>query len=134
MKCHISPLLGSLESLGKIKKIFCCFLLPQTRAMQSSSGLVSLLEERNVPKNWCHTSAALVLYPRPGLHKIRYPGKGVTSQSQIWQPLQGWAKGPASLTTASQHKNHKPASLTTASQPAQEQPTKLTKIKTQIIK
>ena len=99
------------------------FLLPQPRAMQSS--LVSLLEERNVPKNWCHTSAALVLYPRPGLHKIRYPGIGVTSQSQIWQPLPGWAKGPgsqiklpASLTTASQHKNHKPASLTTASQPA----------------
>jgi hypothetical protein len=32
----------------------------------------------------------------PGLHKVRYPGNGVTSQSKIWQPNPSWAKGPAS--------------------------------------
>ena len=31
-----------------------------------------------------------------GLEKVWYPGILVTSQFQIWQPIFGWAEGPAS--------------------------------------
>ena len=27
-----------------------------------------------------------------GLHKVRYPGNGVTSQTHIWQPIPEWAE------------------------------------------
>ena len=33
---------------------------------------------------------------KTGLEKILYPGILVTSQFQIWQPILGWAEGPAS--------------------------------------
>ena len=71
----------------------------------------------------------------PGLHKVRYPGNGVTSQTLIWQPNPEWAFGSASqilqtvslmtvtLPNNSQLAQQHPVSLSSASQPKNSQPT-----------
>ena len=41
---------------------------------------------------FCHSGGTA----QAGLHKVRYPGNGVTSQTQIWQPISSWAKVCAS--------------------------------------
>jgi hypothetical protein len=99
--------------------------VPEIQPEESNSEVNDLVESRashvaaKETKMRTDLQACVPPASPAGLHKVRYPGNGVTRQTQIWQPILTWAYGPASqikqsasLMTAC----YQPASITTASQ------------------